>query len=54
MKIALQKLRMGSKAVIYIPAVYAFGEEGETNNSGGPSIPPNANIILEVEIIEIQ
>jgi FKBP-type peptidyl-prolyl cis-trans isomerase len=54
MKIALQKLRMGSKAVIYVPAVYAFGADGATSNTGGASIPGNANIILEVEIINVQ
>ncbi len=53
MKIGLQKLRMGSKGVIYIPAVYAFGAEGASSNSGGASIPANANIILEVEIVEV-
>lgn len=52
MKIGLQKLRMQSKGVIYIPAVYAFGEEGASSSSG-VSIPANENIILEVEIVEI-
>ena len=41
-------LNLGDKAVIFIPAKLAYGEKG-----AGGVIPPNANLIFELEIIEI-
>jgi FKBP-type peptidyl-prolyl cis-trans isomerase len=53
MKIGLQKLSIGSKATFYIASGQAFGPEGASDNAGN-TIPPNANIIVEVELINIQ
>lgn len=43
----LSKVSFGDKAVLFIPANLGYGENG-----AGNVIPPNANIIFEVEIIE--
>ena len=40
-------LRKGDKAVLYIPSVLAYGEDG-----AGQVIPPNTCLIFEVEIVE--
>lgn len=43
----LAKLNIGDKAVLFIPSNLAYGENG-----AGNVIPPNANIIFEVEVLE--
>jgi peptidylprolyl isomerase len=39
-------MNIGDKAVLFIPSNLAYGENG-----AGNVIPPNANIIFEVEIV---
>ena len=41
----IQKLKIGEKAVLFIPSNLAYGEQG-----AGNAIPPNANIIFEIEL----
>lgn len=43
----LEQLSFGDKAVIFIPARLGYGEAG-----AGGVIPPNANIIFEIELLE--
>jgi peptidyl-prolyl cis-trans isomerase A (cyclophilin A) len=43
----LNSLNFGDKAVFFIPAAQAYGERG-----AGNVIPPNSNIIFEVEFME--
>lgn len=43
----LSKLGIGDKAILFIPSNLGYGENG-----AGTDIPPNANIIFEVELIE--
>ena len=43
----LSKIKFGDKAVLFIPSNLAYGENG-----AGNVIPPNSNIIFEVEILE--
>jgi peptidylprolyl isomerase len=43
----LEKLSFGDKAVIFIPSKLGYGEAG-----AGEVIPPNANIIFEIELLE--
>lgn len=52
MIIGLQKLSAGSKAVLYIPSGYAFGPDGASDGAG-TSIPANANVIIDVEVLNI-
>ncbi|MGK0253686.1 MAG: peptidyl-prolyl cis-trans isomerase A (cyclophilin A), partial [Mariniflexile sp.] len=47
-KEGLQQLSVGDKATLFIPYHLAYGE------TGNRSIPPKANLIFEVEIIELQ
>lgn len=54
MMVGLQKLSIGSKAVFYIPSVYAFGADGASDPNTGASIPANANVIVEVELADIE
>jgi FKBP-type peptidyl-prolyl cis-trans isomerase FkpA len=42
----LFKLQKGSKAKIYIPSGLAYGPRG-----GGPDLPPNANLIFYIEVV---
>jgi peptidylprolyl isomerase len=43
----IEKLSFGDKAVIFIPSKLGYGEAG-----AGAVIPPNANIIFEIELLE--
>ncbi|AWG25629.1 peptidylprolyl isomerase [Flavobacterium kingsejongi] len=45
----LEKLSYGEKATLFIPSYLAYGERG-----AGGVIPPNANIIFEVQLLETQ
>jgi len=45
---AVMQLKVGDKATIFIPAHLAWGEQGSRG-----VIPPNSNVIFEVEIVEI-
>ncbi len=42
---AVNKLHIGDKAVLFIPSKLGYGEQG-----AGDVIPPNANLIFEIEI----
>lgn len=43
----LERFTPGSKALLWIPSRYAYGEKGL-----GAQIPPNAVLLMEVELIE--
>jgi len=46
---AIVKMRKGEKVRLYIPAVLAYGERGVEG-----VIPPNANLIFDVALIDIR
>lgn len=48
-QVALLKLPLGSKAILYIPSGLGFGSE----SSGSFAIPANSNLICEIELIEV-
>jgi FKBP-type peptidyl-prolyl cis-trans isomerase len=52
LKQGLQKLPAGSKATFYLASGLAYGASGASGN-GQVLIPPNSNIIIEVEFTEI-
>ena len=43
----IEKLKVGEKAVLFIPPSLGYGEQG-----AGKVIPPNTNIIFEIELLE--
>lgn len=43
----ISKMRIGEKAILFIPSKLGYGEQG-----AGNVIPPNANIIFEVELTD--
>ncbi|WP_103070268.1 peptidylprolyl isomerase [Aquimarina sediminis] len=47
-KEGVQKMKVGDKAILFIPSHLAYGEKGV-----GP-IPPNADLIFELELVNIQ
>lgn len=51
MQVALPKLPVGSKATLYIPSGLGFGEQAV--NSGTSTVPPNSNLIYEIELLGI-
>ncbi len=48
-KIGFQLLPKGSKATLYIPSGLAYGKNG-----AGSSIPANANLFFDVELIDVK
>jgi FKBP-type peptidyl-prolyl cis-trans isomerase len=54
LKIGLQKLKLGTKAVFYIPSGYGFGTTAVSDPNTGVSIPANSNLIIEVELISFE
>ena len=47
-QMALQKMKVGSKWMLYIPPELAYGENGSP-----PKIGPNEVLVFEVELLEI-
>ena len=43
----VEQMAIGDKAVIFIPSKLGYGERG-----AGGVIPPNANIIFEIELTD--
>ena len=48
-QIGFQLLPKGSKATLYIPSGLAYGKNG-----AGNSIPPNANLFFDVELVDVK
>ena len=44
----LENMSFGDKAIVYIPSALGYGERG-----AGDVIPANANIIFEIELLEV-
>jgi FKBP-type peptidyl-prolyl cis-trans isomerase FkpA len=49
--IGLQLLKAGDTGVFYVPSVLGYGPSGY--NDGFVSIPANANLIIEIELLEV-
>ena len=48
-KEGVSNMKVGDKAVIYIPSEQAYGQRGMP-----PVIPPSADLIFEVELVKIK
>lgn len=53
LKIALQKLKPGGKATLYVPSRLGYGSSALLNASGRQVLPANSNIIIDVELVEV-
>jgi FKBP-type peptidyl-prolyl cis-trans isomerase len=53
LKIGLQKMSVGSKATFYVPSGYAFGVNGGRNQQNELVVPPNSNLIIDVQLTDI-
>lgn len=47
-----QQMREGGKYRLTIPAAMGYGEEGRQDQMGNDVIPPNSDLIFEVEMID--
>lgn len=54
LKVGLRKLSEGSKATLYVPSGLGFGTSGASDGTGSLVVPANANLIIDVEVIEVQ
>lgn len=52
--IGLQKLTEGGKATVYIPSGLGFGVNGATDSNGSQVIGSNANLIVDLEVLDVQ
>ncbi len=52
-QVAFQLIPKGSKATLYIPSGLGYGKKGSTTG-GTTAIPPNANLIFDVELISFK
>jgi FKBP-type peptidyl-prolyl cis-trans isomerase len=52
--IGLQKMTEGGKATIYIPSGLGFGVNGATDSNGSQVISSNANLIVDLEVLDVQ
>lgn len=48
----LQKLRVGSKAVLVVPAHLAYGAQGLSDGRGGYLVPPEQNLVFRIHVLE--
>jgi FKBP-type peptidyl-prolyl cis-trans isomerase len=48
-QIALPKFGKGSKVTLYIPSGFGYGAVGS-----GTTIPPNSNLIFEIEVVDFE
>lgn len=50
----MPKIMQGGKITLYVPSVYAYGVKGLQANpdTGFQGVPPNANLIFEVDLLE--
>jgi FKBP-type peptidyl-prolyl cis-trans isomerase len=51
--IVLRKLPVGSKATVYIPSGIGFGPYPVVDQNNNQVLPPNTNLIVEVELLSI-
>jgi len=48
----LQKLRVGSKALLLVPAHLAYGVQGLSDGQGGYLVPPKKSLIFQIHVME--
>ena len=51
---AIPILKEGGSATLFIPSALAYGEEGKKGkDENTPGIPPNADLVFYVEVVEV-
>ncbi|XP_020083595.1 peptidyl-prolyl cis-trans isomerase FKBP62-like isoform X2 [Ananas comosus] len=50
----LKTMRRGERAVVTVQPQYAFGEQGRDAEDGFPSIPPNAILNIDIELVSLK
>jgi FKBP-type peptidyl-prolyl cis-trans isomerase len=51
---ALQRMKVGDKWQLFIPAELAYEESGKRDQQGNTIIPPNATLIFDVELLGVE
>lgn len=51
---ALQLMKVGDKWQLFVPAELAYEESGMHDQQGNMIIPPNATLIFEVELLDVE
>jgi FKBP-type peptidyl-prolyl cis-trans isomerase FkpA len=49
----VQGMKVGGKRTIVIPAVLAYGSAGAVSNTGVVVVPPNTDIVFDVELLKV-
>nr|CAD1820641.1 unnamed protein product [Ananas comosus var. bracteatus] len=50
----VKTMRRGERAVVTVQPQYAFGEQGRDAEDGFPSIPPNAILNIDIELVSLK
>ncbi|KAH9297279.1 hypothetical protein KI387_028961, partial [Taxus chinensis] len=51
---AVKTMRKGEKATLTVKPMYAFGEKGRDAEGGFAAVPPNANLVISLELISLK
>jgi FKBP-type peptidyl-prolyl cis-trans isomerases 1 len=54
MRTTIPLFKEGTKATLYIPSGFAFGNSARYDSNGGVLVPAGSNLIFEIELVDVQ